>query len=130
MRFYRKNPIHNFTERVMGQGELSVVVTAASGTVALLEASVAVSKESVLLTHRLTGNDGMVPTLTVSVPGAELSTGGGSPSTEVLVRVFMPGYRTVTRRVQVFADATVYLQVDMQPIVRNCFIKEGETAVG
>ena len=130
LRFYRNNSVHNLSHRVAGQGELSVVVTAASGCIALLEASVAVSRDAVLLTHQLTDEGGMMPTLTVSVPEARLSTADQQSVTTLEVRVCMRGYKTVTRRVQVLPNCCSLLQVDMQPLTRGFLCCEGGSALG
>lgn len=128
MRFYRSSTVHNYSQRMARQGELSVVVTAASGCIALLEASVAVTRDAVLLTHRLTDQCGMT-TLTVSVPEARLST-SDEQFTTLEVQVFMQGYKTVTRRVQVFPNCTSHLQVDMKPLARGFLCGEGGSALG
>lgn len=118
MRFYMGKRLESTVEKKEGQGQLLIAVTTAGGFIPLLDASVSVSKNEMLLHHRMTGPDGMIPRLTVAVSceaADQRHTYNQRDHVWLDVRVFLSGFISVSRRVCVFADETAYLQVDMVP---------------
>jgi len=114
LRFYMGKRLNGAMEKKDGQGQLMIRVTTAGGIVPLLDASVAVSKNEMLLHHTLTDNGGAVPCLTVMLPKTG-DTYSALDGAALEVRVFLWGYAPITRRVWVYPDKVTYLQVNMVP---------------
>lgn len=122
MRFYRRTRSIPTEDTPPSFGELSVTVTAAFGALPLLDASVTISRQSVLLNHFVTNQSGLTPSVTVATPPMEFSTEPTTekPYSEISVRISMPGYYSVYRSgIQVYAGQTSYMQVNLMPLPAN-----------